>query len=110
MARELATSVIAMEQEDMSYLEDEDFMNIRQILVDILSVEPELVKPKVLLNDLGMYSLEYIKLIVIIEQITDIAFDDGELAGDHLSTVEDLVTFMKSKKQLQSISERDDDL
>ena len=77
--------------------EEEIFQNLKEIIVEQLGVEEE----KVILeasftDDLGADSLDVVELVMALEEKFNIEISDEQ--ADKISTVEDLVEYIKELK------------
>ena len=69
------------------------YEEFRQLLIDKLEIDPELVKPEAqLANDLGINSLELADLVLYCEDKYDIEIDDDALQS--FITVNDVVEYL----------------
>ena len=69
------------------------YEEFRQLLIDKLEIDPELVKPDAqLANDLGINSLELADLVLYCEDKYDIEIDDDALQS--FITVGDVVEYL----------------
>ncbi|MBQ7699774.1 MAG: acyl carrier protein [Clostridia bacterium] len=69
------------------------YEEFRQLLIDKLEIDPELVKPDAqLANDLGINSLELADLVLYCEDKYDIEIDDDALQS--FITVNDVVEYL----------------
>ena len=69
------------------------YEEFRQLLIDKLEIEPDLIKPEAqLANDLGINSLELADLVLFCEDKYDIEIDDDALQS--FITVNDVVEYL----------------
>ena len=69
------------------------YEEFRQLLIDKLEIEPDLIKPDAqLANDLGINSLELADLVLFCEDKYDIEIDDDALQS--FITVNDVVEYL----------------
>ena len=69
------------------------YEEFRQLLIEKLEIEPELIKPEAQLgNDLGINSLELADLVLYCEDKYDIEIDDDALQS--FITVGDVVEYL----------------
>jgi acyl carrier protein len=69
------------------------YEEFRQLLIEKLEIEPDLIKPEAqLANDLGINSLELADLVLYCEDKYDIEIDDDALQG--FITVNDVVEYL----------------
>lgn len=69
------------------------YEEFRQLLIDKLEIEPDLIKPEAqLANDLGINSLELADLVLYCEDKYDIEIDDDALQS--FITVGDVVEYL----------------
>ena len=69
------------------------YEEFRQLLIDKLEIEPDLIKPdSQLANDLGINSLELADLVLYCEDKYDIEIDDDALQS--FITVNDVVEYL----------------
>lgn len=69
------------------------YEEFRQLLIDKLEIEPDLIKPEAqLANDLGINSLELADLVLYCEDKYDIEIDDDALQS--FITVNDVVEYL----------------
>ena len=69
------------------------YEEFRQLLIDKLEIEPDLIKPEAqLANDLGINSLELADLVLFCEDKYDIEIDDDALQS--FITVGDVVEYL----------------
>ena len=61
-----------------------------------IGVEPETIKDEqILIDDLGMDSLDGVEIVLNLEDEFEVEIQDGEV--DHVKTVGQLISFMKEK-------------
>ena len=73
------------------------FEDLKQFLLDELSVNPDDVTPEAeLANDLGINSLELADLVYLCEEKFNIVIDDEEL--HNFTTVGDIVKYLEAEK------------
>lgn len=71
------------------------FDKIKEILVDELQIEPNLITPEAeLVNDLGVNSLELADLILLCEEKFDVEINDDDI--HKFITVGDVVTYLEN--------------
>lgn len=69
---------------------------VKNIVGDLLGVEPETIKDEqILIDDLGMDSLDGVEIVLNLEDEFEVEIQDGEV--DHVKTVGQLISFMKEK-------------
>ena len=69
------------------------YEEFRQLLIDKLEIDPDLIKPDAqLANDLGINSLELADLVLFCEDKYDIEIDDDALQS--FITVNDVVEYL----------------
>ena len=72
------------------------FEKVKNLLVDELHVDPEVVTPEAeLANDLGINSLELADLILLCEEKFNVTIDDDDLHT--FITVGDVVNYLNDK-------------
>lgn len=72
------------------------YEEFRQLLIDKLEIEPDLIKPEAqLANDLGINSLELADLVLYCEDKYEIEIDDDALQS--FITVNDVVEYLSGK-------------
>jgi acyl carrier protein len=69
---------------------------IKSLISEISEVTAEYIKPTDTLTSVGIDSINLVQLIVSIEEIFDITFDDSYLNPANLSTVGMLIAMTKS--------------
>ena len=75
----------------------ENFDKLKEILVDVLGVEEENVKPESkFVEDLGADSLDLVELIMAFEDKFAIEISDEE--AEKMVTVKDVIDYIDSKK------------
>ena len=78
-------------------MENRMFDEIKELLVDELSLDPEDVTPEAQLNsDLGINSIEMTDLLLLCEERYGITIEDDDAHG--LLTVGDIVNYLEKKK------------
>ena len=71
------------------------FEKLKEILVDELQIEEELITPDAeLTNDLGINSIELADLVMLCEDKFDIEIDDADISK--FVTVGDVVNYLES--------------
>ncbi|HHT79071.1 MAG TPA: acyl carrier protein [Actinobacteria bacterium] len=76
----------------------ENFENIKEILVDVLGVNPEDVKPESkFVDDLGADSLDLVELIMSLEDKFQIEISDSE--AEKIVTVQDALDYMEKNSK-----------
>jgi acyl carrier protein len=74
----------------------EIFENVKKIVADQLSVEPEEVTPQSnFANDLGADSLDTVELVMALEEEFDIEIPDE--AAEKITTVQEAVDYINNK-------------
>lgn len=78
---------------------DEIYRKMTEILREVLEIEPEIEKltTKSSLSDLGINSVDFIKLLVKIEMEFGIEIEDENLSEDLYETIDDLLNFVECK-------------
>ena len=72
-----------------------DFETLRSMIAEILTIEPENIKPETKLkDDLGADSLDLFQLVVELEEKYDVEVPDDEL--EKIVTVQDALDMAKS--------------
>lgn len=75
----------------------ENFDKLKEILVDVLGVEDDSVKPESkFVEDLGADSLDLVELIMAFEDKFSIEISDEE--AEKMVTVKDVLNYIDSKK------------
>ena len=75
----------------------ENFDNLKEILIDVLGVEEDDVKPESkFVEDLGADSLDLVELIMAFEDKFGIEISDEE--AEKMVTVKDVLDYIDSKK------------
>lgn len=78
-------------------------MDIKKKIIEILERNSKLknidatMLDKITFNDLGVNSLNFIKIIVEIEDEFEMEFDDDQINYDLLNNINDLVSFIEEK-------------
>lgn len=73
------------------------FERVREVLVDQLGVMTSSVSPKAdIQGDLGVDSLDYVEIIMVLEDEFDIEIDDEDFEG--FAVVEDIVKYLERVK------------
>ena len=67
-----------------------------------IGIEANAITDELLLADLGIDSLKYVELLVRIEELCDITFDESDLGVESLRSVSDLKAL--TEKTMQSVS------
>lgn len=72
------------------------FETIKNILVNEMNIDPEVIKPEAeLISALGLNSLELADMIVMCEDRFGIVFEDEDLAS--LITIGDVVAYIEAR-------------
>lgn len=72
-----------------------DIIDIKNIVIDIISnICERTIKPSMKFADLGLNSISFIKLIVEVETMLCIEFDEAKLNYDSFVEVEDFVNYV----------------
>ncbi len=70
------------------------FEDIRDVVVEQLSVDPNAVKPESkIMEDLGADSLDVVELIMALEEKFDIEIPDSE--AEKLISIQDVITYVE---------------
>ena len=78
--------------------EEEIFEKLKEIIVDQLGVEEDIIKmDATFVEDLSADSLDIVELIMDIEEKFDIEIPDSD--AERIVTVSDVVEYVKSKKE-----------
>ena len=78
--------------------EEEIFEKLKEIIVDHLGVEEDIIKmDATFVEDLSADSLDIVELIMDIEEKFDIEIPDSD--AERIVTVSDVVEYVKSKKE-----------
>ena len=78
--------------------EEEIFEKLKEIIVDQLGVEEDIIKmDSTFVEDLSADSLDIVELIMDIEEKFDIEIPDSD--AERIVTVSDVVEYVKSKKE-----------
>ena len=73
------------------------FENVKEIIVDTLSLDPEEIKLESdLINDLGIDSLDVMELVMAIDEKCNVTIPDEEIPN--LTTVEAIVKYIDANK------------
>ncbi|NIK72605.1 acyl carrier protein [Thermonema lapsum] len=76
---------------------DEILQKLRDILSEKLGIQPSLVVPEAhLVKDLGIDSLDYIEIIMELEQVYNISIPETD--SEHFRTVEDVMLYVYDKE------------
>lgn len=79
-------------------MNEEIFEKVKEVIKEQLDVEDEkIVMEASFIEDLGADSLDIVELIMNLEDKFEIEIEDQE--AEKLSTVEDVVNFIKNKKE-----------
>lgn len=79
----------------------EILQTLRDILSDKLGIQPNSVTPEAhLVKDLGIDSLDYIEIIMELEQVYNISIPETD--SEHFKTVEDVILYIHDKKLKQT--------
>lgn len=80
---------------------EEILQTLREILTDKLGIAPSQVLPEAHLSkDLGIDSLDYIEIIMDLEQVYNISIPETD--SEHFRTVEDVLLYVYNKRLKQS--------
>lgn len=72
---------------------EKTYSKLVEIMVDELGIEPEEIKAESLLvSDLNVNSLEFMNVVMVVEEIFDIILDENRLVK--LKTVDDVVNYI----------------
>jgi acyl carrier protein len=79
-------------------MSDQEIMDkIKTIVVDILGVEEDSIKPEAsFIDDLGADSIDTVELVMALEQNFDLEIPDGE--AEKIKTVGDAIDYIKENK------------
>lgn len=70
------------------------FDDVRDVVVEQLSVSPEAVKPESkIIEDLGADSLDVVELVMALEEKFEVEIPDGE--AEKLISINDVVTYIE---------------
>jgi acyl carrier protein len=72
------------------------FEKVQEIIANQLGVDADEVTPETDIDDLGADSLDFVEILMAVEEEFDIEITDDE--ADKIDTVEDLVECIKAKK------------
>ncbi len=73
------------------------FSHLREIMVEELGLKAEDITPEaMLINDLDINSLEFMNVVMVIEESLDVFLDENRLRD--LNTVDDLVRYLVELK------------
>lgn len=76
----------------------EDINNVISIIKETISIDEGVdISSNTEISSLGINSLNFLKIIVEIEEAYDIEFDDNELNFDYFNTIESVVKLIDSK-------------
>ena len=73
---------------------------IENIILTVLKIEPEIIKklsPDESLNRIGVDSVNFIEIVISLEEEFNIAFEDDELLLQNLNTINKLKTIISNK-------------
>lgn len=73
---------------------------IENIILTVLKIEPEIIKelsPDETLNRIGVDSVNFIEIVISIEEEFNIAFEDDELLLQNLNTINKLKSIISNK-------------
>ena len=76
---------------------DEIFSRLKEIMNEEVGLDTASIKPDAMIvNDLDINSLEFMNLVMVIEEEFDVFLDENRLRG--LKTVDDLVSYLTELK------------
>ncbi|GIV38900.1 MAG: acyl carrier protein [Thermonema sp.] len=76
---------------------EEILQTLRDILSEKLGIQPASVTPEAhLVKDLGIDSLDYIEIIMELEQVYNMSIPETD--SEHFKTVEDVMLYIHDKK------------
>lgn len=73
---------------------------IENIILTVLKIEPEIIKelsPDETLNRIGVDSVNFIEIVISLEEEFNIAFEDDELLLHNLNTINKLKSIISNK-------------
>lgn len=73
---------------------------IENIILTVLKIEPEIIKelsPDETLNRIGVDSVNFIEIVISLEEEFNIAFEDDELLLQNLNTINKLKNVISNK-------------
>ncbi len=73
---------------------------IENIILTVLKIEPEIIKelsPDETLNRIGVDSVNFIEIVISLEEEFNIAFEDDELLLQNLNTINKLKSIISNK-------------
>ncbi|EMS70587.1 acyl carrier protein [Ruminiclostridium cellobioparum] len=73
---------------------------IENIILNVLKIQPEIIKelsPDETLNRIGVDSVNFIEIVISLEEEFNIAFEDDELLLQNLNTVNKLKSVISNK-------------
>lgn len=82
----------------MPIKDSEVFQMLQKIImkeIDINKVTE--IKKEMILGELGINSISFLKIVVAIETELDFEFDDDDLVTNNFTTIESLATYIKYK-------------
>ena len=81
----------------MTIMYDEIFSRLKEIMNEEVGLDTASIKPDAMIvNDLDINSLEFMNLVMVIEEEFDVFLDENRLRG--LKTVDDLVSYLTELK------------
>ena len=82
-------------------MRDDIIKRVKEIVSEVLENSDDIanLKPEDSLLDYGITSINYIRIIVEIEQEYGIEFDDDDLSIETLKTLNDLVDYIIDRKE-----------
>lgn len=81
----------ALDNTECREQEDKDVL---QVLKECFSFTEQEIERDTVLKDLGVDSIKYVQVLVSLEEIFNVEFEDEMLSGDYFDTVNDLIEFV----------------
>lgn len=69
--------------------------DILRILKEVFEFTGQAIEPDTVLKSLGVDSIKYISVIVELEEVFDIDFEDEMLSGDYFTVIQDLTDYIR---------------